>query len=576
MSVIQGPGIISPPGKGRLRPIYHKSKPKAKGDSAPIPTLAEFVKQSWVVLEPATVLDWNWHLDAICLHVQETLLDWKRRQEDSTYEQRIQNLLINVPPGSGKSRLVSVCTPAWFWLHEPAWRALFLSANPRVSLRDSVYCRDLIESDWYRQTFKPSWKLRVDNNAKSSFWNTAGGFRNAFGFNSKITGDRGDAIFIDDPHDADEVESDVKRLAVINRWDGAIQNRVNDLRTSVRIGIMQRVHEVDWAGHVQSQGGWDVLLIRQEYEKTTQPTALGWLDPREKKGELMFPERFPDDVVEGQKRVLGARKYAAQHQQNPSPAGGNMFKIRNWRMVAKPLQCKRFLISLDATFKDSAKSDRVAVTVLGQTTPVRTVSKLGPLDVRTGQTKVVQAPEYQYFVRSMWADRAGITETQRQLLRCAEKNPDAYVKLIEDKANGPAIIQQMSSILEGIEAYEPGTRSKEERAAAIEPIHERGDICIMGNQSVCDYLEAQGRDSITVGEWWDIYPPEHQSNAEYAPVAEWCKELINECAAFPNGAYDDRVDALDQGINWFEANVIPVFEYKTTGTKRIGGTIRGY
>ena len=538
---------------------------KERGQSKPKVniSLAQFVKDSWHVLEPTTQLEWNWHLDAVCLHIEYVLKDWLKKKADPSYKQKIQNLLINIPPGSGKSRIVSVCAPAWFWLIEPSWRAIFLSANPRVALRDAVWCRDIIESKWYRETFQPTWSLRGDNNAKGSFWNTASGFRNAFGITSKITGDRGDALFVDDPHDADEVESDVKRLSVIERWDSAIQNRVNDLRSSVRIGIMQRVHETDWAGHVMSKGTWNRLLIRQEFEKGLEPTALGWEDPREVPGELMFPVRFPKEVLEGQKLEMGARKYAAQHQQNPTPAGGNMFKIRNWRIVTKPIECRRFVLSLDASFKGGSANDNVAISTVGQTDVIRTIQTIG----ESGSQ--VEAKQYRYYVRNLWADKAGITKTQQQLSKVASENPDAYIKLIEDKANGPAIIQQMSSVLSGITEYSPGRTSKEERAAAIEPIHERGDICIPGNAEVVAYLETRELESMTIGEWWDLHPPEHESNAEHAPVPAWVKDLINECASFPNGENDDRVDSLDQAINWMEANN-PVISTFGTSYARIG------
>ena len=538
-------------------------------DEAPAPTisLAEFVQESWHVLEPTTRLEWNWHLDVVCEHIEYVLRDWQKKQADPNHVQKIQNLLINIPPGSGKSRIASVCTPAWFWLYQPSWRALFLSANPRVALRDAVYCKDVIVSDWYTNTFKPSWKLRSDNNSKSSFWNTAGGFRNAFGFNSVITGDRGDCLMVDDPHDANEAESDVKRKSVLERWDGAIQNRVNDLRSSVRIGIMQRVHEKDWAGHVMAKGTWGRLQIRQEYELRTEPTALGWEDPRSIPGELMFEERFPRSVLEGQKSEMGERKYAAQHQQNPAPSGGNMFKIRNWRIVVSPLACKRFVLSLDASFKGGAANDNVAIATVGQTDIIRMVDTLGPV-ASDGGRRLIKVPQYRYYVRNLWADKAGITKTQSELIRVSKENPDAFTKLIEDKANGPAIIQQMSSVLSGITEYNPGRSSKEERAAAIEPIQERGDICIPGNAEVIGYLQAQRMDSITIGEWWDLHPPKHESNAEYTPVPLWVKELINECASFPNGDNDDRVDALDQAINWMEQNK-PSFGWGT-GRARYG------
>jgi predicted phage terminase large subunit-like protein len=292
-------------------------------------SLAEFLRQGWHVLEPSTPLVWNWHIDAVCDHIQATLEDWIHRQADASYVQRIRNLLINIPPGTAKSRIVCVFAPAWMWLRWPSWRVICLSSNPRVALRDSVYCRDLIESDWYRETFHPDWTLAEDQNAKGLFKNTVGGFRQAMGITARITGDRADGLFIDDPHDAEEVLSEASRREVVERYDAAIANRVNDLRTSVRIGVMQRLHTEDWSGHVLESGDWEHLCLPQEFEtERARTTAIGWSDPRATDGELLFPERFPPDVLEKEKQRLGSYGYAGQHQQRPVPREGAMFQER--------------------------------------------------------------------------------------------------------------------------------------------------------------------------------------------------------------------------------------------------------
>ena len=142
--------------------------------------LSTFSRLAWRVLEPTTPLEWNWHLDAICDHVQAVLDGWMAVQRARAAglpdpPQAIQNLVMNVPPGTGKSRFVSVFAPAWMWLHWPTWRSMFICGNPRVALRDADYCRMLLESDWYRTTFAPEWQLARDQNAKSYYRNTAGG-----------------------------------------------------------------------------------------------------------------------------------------------------------------------------------------------------------------------------------------------------------------------------------------------------------------------------------------------------------------------------------------------------------------
>jgi predicted phage terminase large subunit-like protein len=297
-------------------------------------SLAEFVRQAWHVLEPSTALDWNWHLEAMCLHIQAPLEAWMVAQRVAGHPLPYQNLLCNVPPGCGKSRVFGVMTPAWMWTRWPSWRAIFLSSNPRVALRDSVYCRELVEGDWYRATFRPEWTLSGDQNAKGLFRNTAGGYRQAMGITARITGDRADAIVVDDPHDAEEVLSETSRREVNDRWDYSIANRLNDLRTSLRFGVMQRLHEDDWSGHVLAQGGWEHLCIPQEYEpERARTTAIGWRDPRTGDGELMFPARFPDEVLAREKRRLTAYGYAGQHQQRPVPREGAMFQAQWFAIV---------------------------------------------------------------------------------------------------------------------------------------------------------------------------------------------------------------------------------------------------
>lgn len=463
----------------------------------PTISLAQFVRESWSVLEPGTPLLWNWHIEVMCWHIQETLLDWLKHKQDPTYQQRIQNLLINVPPGSLKSRVVSVCAPAWFWTICPEWRVIYLSANPRVALRDSVYCRDLIESDWYQKRFRPDWKLRDDNNAKSLYWNTKNGFRSSFGFNSRITGDRADAIFWDDPHDAHEVASDQIRQHVLNRWDSAIRNRVNDPRSSVRVGIMQRLHVEDLSGHVLKQGGWAHLCIPQEFEQAFPPTPLGWIDPRTKPGELMFEQRFPAEVVAGEKIALGAYGYAGQHQQRPSPMEGGLFK-RNWWQFYKHLPTNprtgeidfdQIIFSWDCAFKETNKSDYVVGQVWGK---------------KGGN----------FYLIDQVRDRMDINATLTAVQSLCAKHPRATAKLVEDKANGSAVIDLLKRKIPGLIPIQP-EGGKLVRAVAIAPYAESGNI----------------------------YFPDPE-------IAPWVHDLIEELAVFPNGANDDQVDALSQAINW--------------------------
>jgi predicted phage terminase large subunit-like protein len=467
-------------------------------------SLAYFIRAGWHVLEPGTTLEWNWHHDALCDHLQALFMDWMGHQRDPSFVQRFRNFLANVPPGTMKSRIVSVYFPAWAWLIWPPWRAIFLSSNPRVALRDSVACRDVIRSSWYQDTFRPRWRLSDDQDAKSLFKNTEGGFRQAMGFSARITGDRADALVWDDPHDAEEVMSRVSREAVLERWDSAIGNRVNDLRSSVRIGIMQRLHEEDLAGHVLGHGGWEHLRLPMEFEmpspckceSCTRGSVIGWKDPRTTPGELLHPARFPRDVLAAELTRLKAYGYAGQMQQRPAPAKGAFFSRDWWKFwchasdpiegcVPLPSEFDEQLQSWDLTFKGTSTSDFVTGQVWGRKLADRFL-----LDQVRGQLS--------------------FTATKTAFRTLTAKWPKAARKLVEDKANGPAIIDELRREIGGIVPVEP-EGGKEARAHAAAPYVEAGNV----------------------------YLP-------HPRIAPWVHDFIEEHASFPKGANDDQVDAHTQ------------------------------
>jgi predicted phage terminase large subunit-like protein len=301
-------------------------------------SLAEFFRQSWHVIERRPLI-WNWHLDAICEHAQALL------------EGRIprRNLIINVPPGSSKSRIISVCVTPWIWIERPEWSGIFTSANPRNVMRDSIYARQIIDSKWYQDTFNPSWTFARDQNAKGLYRNTAGGFRQAMGGGAATTGDRADALFMDDMVDATKGESKAEREGFATWYDMAFANRVSDMTASTRCMIAQRLHDADPPGHLLKSGEWEHLVIRQEYELEREnpsdqksplihrrPTCIGWSDPRKTPGELMDPVRFPASELGKEKLRLGSRGYAAQHQQNPVPGEGHLIKRASIRWYKTP------------------------------------------------------------------------------------------------------------------------------------------------------------------------------------------------------------------------------------------------
>ena len=143
--------------------------------------LAEFVRQAWPVVEPPSrPYQPGWHIEAICEHLE------------ALGRGEIRRLLINIPPRHMKSLAVAVFWPAWTWIERPEVRWLFASYAQQLSTRDSVRCRRLIESPWYRGNWGASFALAKDQNQKTRFENDRTGYRLATSVGGAATGEGGD------------------------------------------------------------------------------------------------------------------------------------------------------------------------------------------------------------------------------------------------------------------------------------------------------------------------------------------------------------------------------------------------
>lgn len=294
-------------------------------------SLAQFVREAWPILEPDTPLVWGWHLDAICEHLEAITFGTFRKMG-------LRNrLLINVPPGSSKSMIVSVMWMAWEWSFTTAAgvhpyvgnRYLMTAYNGDPVQRDTMKVRDLILSDWYQRNF-PHVTLRNKGDTKLS--NTRTGTRVGSAFGS-LTSKRGNRFILDDPHSTELAESDVERDNTTRKFrEGAI-NRLNNQSEDAIVIIMQRLHAKDISGVVMKMGGYIHLMIPMEYEPERKCITPIWEDPRTELGELMDPVRFPREVVEAEFKSptsgMGSYAFAGQYQQRPSPREGGLFK-RAW------------------------------------------------------------------------------------------------------------------------------------------------------------------------------------------------------------------------------------------------------
>lgn len=440
------------------------------------------------MVEPATPFTPGWHIDAICEHLE------------AVTSGEIRNLVINMPPRHMKSLAVSVFWPAWVWITKPHMRWIFASYAQALATRDSLKCRHIIQSPWYRERWGHIYQLSDEQNAKMRFENDQRGYRLATSVGGVTTGEGGDILTIDDPHNVLQAESEAIRQSVLDWWDMAMSTRGNDPATVARVIVMQRVHEQDLTGHMFEQGGYEHLCLPAEYEgkiwvkgsplnATEGKTSIGWEDPRTEPGELLWPARFGDTELTELKARLGSYGASAQLQQRPSPAGGGLIKRDWWQFYAAlPDTFDAVAASWDCAFKDLDDSDYVVGQVWG---------KLGARRYLLDQVR----------------GRMGFPATVTAVQALSAKWPQAHLKLIEDKANGTAVIQTLQTKIPGIVAINP-EGGKVARAHAISPQIEAGNV----------------------------YLPEPS-------LAPWVSDFLEECAAFPMGAHDDQVDAMTQMLN---------------------------
>jgi predicted phage terminase large subunit-like protein len=467
--------------------------------------LRAFVREMWPVIERRPFVD-NWHIGAVC------------EQLEAVSAGEIRRLIINQPPRSTKSTITAVMWPAWEWLTSPELQWLFASYSDALATKHSLVCRRLIQSEglrsaadgipWARRVgyrgmlglLGQEWDLAVDEVLKTRFSNTETGYRIATSTGGTATGEGGDRLVIDDPLKASDARSDAIRKGANEWFDETWSTRLNDPVRAAHVVIMQRLHEQDLTGHLLGRGEWEHLCLPAEYEPKH---PFVWPDdPRTVEGESLDPVRLPPQRLEELKRDLGSYGFAGQLQQRPSPEEGGMFKRdwwQRWTVASLPPRWERVIASWDLAFKDSGASSYVVGQVWGINGADRYL--LGQVRARLEFTKTCDA-----------------------IVALAAWRPDARAKLVEDKANGPAVMSALKRRVSGLIPVEPDG-SKEARAAAVSPLVESGNV----------FLPAA-----------DVIP----CPAGYEPtrVADFIEELAN----FPASSRNDQVDATSQALNWIE------------------------
>jgi predicted phage terminase large subunit-like protein len=491
----------------------------------------EFCKEAWRWVDPAEFVD-NWHLEDICNHME------------AVARGHISRLLLNEPPRTGKTFLVSICFTAWIWaqrergpLMGPQVSFFYASYAEKLSLEHSVKCLRLIQSRWYQQRWGTRFKMIRET--QGHFENDKGGYRMASSVDARATGYGADILVADDPHLVQEAESPDVREGTVRWWSETMPSRLNNRQTGAMIVVMQRVHEGDLSGEILRKGGYVHFCVPMSYvpcqhvnawvdDKVVtfigddvigiDEDAIFWQDRRTEEGELLWSDRFPASEVAKLERELGPYAYAGQYQQEPAPRGGGIIRRDWWQEwddeTARKHGCEPgaypgfeyVLAALDTAYTEKEENDPSALSIWGIFRDV------------AGNPKI--------YLIYCWAERYKLHDlVSRVGADCLGSycGGDKKIKvdrlLIEDKAAGHSVSQELARLFAqfsfGIELVDPrkGFIKSPDKVARLQTVV---------------HLFAEG--------------------LIYAPDKEWADEMIGQCATVPRAVHDDLADTCSMAL----------------------------
>lgn len=427
----------------------------------------------------------------------------------ASYCQRIADgealrLIITAPPRHSKSMTVSESLPAYFLGRNPNKRVILVAYGADLAVHFGRENRRKL-MEYGPRVFGVSVSKDEASVTSWGLEGTPGGMVSV-GLGGPITGRGADLLIVEDPvKNQQEALSATYRESVWREWVATLSTRLSPSASVVV--IMTRWHEDDLVGRLLRSGpeDWRVLTFPCEAE---EGDLLG-----RPLGEPLWPEvGFDDAWITRKKREVGSTVWAALYQQRPSPVEGGVFKRWWWRfwqykgqefppvavrgpngelisakVAPLPEVFDQTTQSWDMAFKDTQDSAFVAGQAWG----------------RSGAN---------YYLLDQVRDRWDFVATLKAFKSFTQRWPQVVLKLVEDKANGPAVISVLQREISGIIAVQP-KGSKEARAHAVSPLVEAGNVFL-----------------------------------PHPTIAPWVWDFVEECAAFPNSRYKDQVDAMTQAL----------------------------
>lgn len=469
-----------------------------------------FVKEFWEDID-AEPLIWNWHIDVYCHELEKVarrVFGLVRRDKDGNVMVRKRlpkeyDLLVNVPPGTSKSKIFTVMFPAWCWVNDATLKFINGSYSNDLSLEHAALSRDLIKCSRFQRYF-PAVRIRPDKDAKGCYHNDSKGSRYSTSVGGTVTGMHAHFIVIDDPLNPKKAASEVELKAAVHWIDQTLSTRKIDKQITVTITVMQRLHELDPAGNILEKMEAGKKKVRhiclpgeifdEKIRAKVRPSCLqlyytdGMLDP----------QRMGRQVLDELQADLGQYGYAGQIGQSPAPPGGGMFKTEKIEIV-----------------------NSIAPTNVGET--IRYWDKAGTSAKENANAcftagvkiaRVLNHPKLQYIILDVVRGQWEATEREEHVKQTAGLDGHAVKVWIEQEpgSGGKESAQNTVRNLAGFSVYaECPTGDKVTRADPFSVQVNWGNVCML--------------------------------------AGPWNYDFISEMAMYPFGVRKDQIDAASGAFN---------------------------
>lgn len=474
----------------------------------------EFVKLMWPYCGAGEAFKDNWHVKAICDHLQ------------GCWEGKIKFLVINIPPRLGKSLLCSVLFVAWVWTKDPSRRFITTSYGESLASRDTILCRLLIQSPLYQQLWGNKFKLIITQSLK--LFNDKGGTRHAAGLNGAITGQGAWCIIVDDANNVKEVETKTTRERTNDIGDTVLPSRLDNRETGCQIVVQQRTHVQDYSGHLLSKGLPYLvhLFLPMEFDPDYRCSTIElregeetWEDPREFEGELLDEKRFsPVSIAEIKAEIGSAYIWAGQYQQRPAPKKGGLLRpewFKEWDRPEPP-SLDLVIQSWDTAWTQGEASSYSAATTWGLFKDDFGIPQLILLSLYRDK---LLYPDLRHMVQRLSTCYHDVHIDDP----LGFEGPSPDIILIEERASGYALLQDLKRAGVPVQPFNPKRKgvldsSKPARAEIVSHIIEAGRL------------------------WIPLVPPHFDSFPKYVNT------FLEACELFPRHDTADIIDTMSMTL----------------------------